>query len=290
MAEPKREVTNNARDLSVAVCVRNREEFIGSCLDSVVTNGPAEIIVVDGGSTDQTVEIARRYTSSVYFDGGRGLAFARQLAAERATQRYLAYVDSDVVLPANALAQMLAELRSKGYTGIHAQVLGATGETYWERAQDQHFRLTFNREGAATAIGTVAAIYKKDVVLQFGFDPFMSGAEDGDLCHRLLASGYTLGISSVHVFHRHRTDLGDLVQQRLWYGRGTARLSWKHRSARILLPALLFPITGSVLALAKGRPRLVPYFVVAGTIRSCAILAETIRLTLGIAERAQTPL
>jgi glycosyltransferase involved in cell wall biosynthesis len=289
MAEHKREVTNNARELSVAVCVKNREELIGSCLDSVAMNRPAEIIVVDGGSTDQTVEIARRYTSSIYFDGGRGLAFARQLAAERATQRYLAYVDSDVVLPANSLVQMLLELRTRGYTGIHAQVLGGPSETYWEWAQDQHFRLTFNREGAATAIGTVAAIYKRDVVLQFGFDPFMSGAEDGDLCYRLLASGYTLGVSSVRVLHRHRTDLADLVQQRLWYGQGTARLSWKHRSARILLPALLFPITGSALALAKGKPRLVPYFVVAGTIRSCAILAETIRLALGVAERAQTP-
>jgi glycosyltransferase involved in cell wall biosynthesis len=290
MTEGKHEVAGNAIEVSVAICVKNREESIGPCLDSVAMNRPAETIVVDGGSTDRTVEIARRYTSSVYFDEGRGLAFARQLAAERATKPYLAYVDSDVVLPANALARMLVELRARGYTGIHAQVLGVAGDSYWERAQDQHFRMTFNREGTTTAIGAVAVIYERDAIMRFPFDAFVSGAEDGDLCHRLLAAGHTLGVSSVAVFHRHRTDLAGLVQQRLWYGQGTARFSWKHKSARILFPALLFPITGSALALAKGKPRLVPYFVVAGTIRSFGILVETIRLALGIAEPAQTPL
>jgi hypothetical protein len=185
---------------------------------------------------------------------------------------------------------MLEELRARGYTGIHAQVLGAATETYWEWAQNQHFRLTFNREGTTTAIGTVAVIYERDTIMRFPFDPFVSGAEDGDLSYRLLASGHTLGVSSVHVLHRHRTDLTGLVQQRLWYGRGTARLCWKHKSARILFPALLFPITGSALALAKAKPRLVPYFVVAGTIRSFGILAETVRLALRIAEPAQAPL
>jgi len=287
MIENKCKAIDNAIEVSVAICVKNREGLIESCLRSVTINHPAEIIVVDCGSTDRTVEIAQRYTSNIYFDEGRGLAFARQLAAERATQRYLAYVDSDVVLPAGSLAQMLHELKARGYAGIHAQVHSVSTDTYWEWAQDQHFRLTFNKEGATSAIGTAAAIFDRETILRFRFDPFLPSAEDADLCCRLRASGHKVGISSVSVFHQHRASLRSLARQMRWYGQGTARLSWKHRSARILFPALFFPILASGLALARGQPRLVPYFVVAGTIRSFAILAEIIQLALGRAESAQ---
>jgi glycosyltransferase involved in cell wall biosynthesis len=275
--------------VSVAVCVKNREALIQSCLRSVLENHPAEIIVVDGESTDRTVELAQRFPTKICSDHGRGLAYARQLAAREATQPYVAYIDSDVTLPAGALARMLRELQARGYVGIHAQLLGVSNRTYWEWAQDQHFRLTFNKEGAATAIGTAAALYDRSTILQFGFDRSLTGSEDGDLCHRLLLAGRQVGVSSVRALHQHRSSLRDLVRQMLWYGQGTARLSWKHRSARLLLPALFFPFLASGLALAKGHPRLVPYFVIAGTVRSFGIVVGIVELALGKAAPGQAP-
>jgi glycosyltransferase involved in cell wall biosynthesis len=267
-------------EVSVAICVKNREGLIEACLRSVLINHPAEIIVVDCGSTDGTVEIARRYAHRVLSDGGRGLAFARQLAAEEATQPYVSYVDSDVVLTVGSLAQMLHELQARGYAGIHAQLHGVSTDTYWAWAQDQHYRLRFNKEGVTTAIGTAAAIFDRETILRLRFDPMLPSAEDGDLCRRLRASGQKVGISSVSVFHQHRASFRGVVRQMLWYGQGTAHQSWKHRSARILFPALFFPILASGLALVRGRPRLVPYFAVAGTVRSCAIVAEILQLAL----------
>ena len=50
-------------DISVVVCVKNEESRIEGCLKSIITNHPSEIIVVDGDSSDNTAEIALKYTS-----------------------------------------------------------------------------------------------------------------------------------------------------------------------------------------------------------------------------------
>src|SRR3990170_2583165 len=59
--------------LSVVVPARDAEAIVEACLQSVVRQGPAAVILVDGRSTDGTVEIARRYADVIVSDEGRGL-------------------------------------------------------------------------------------------------------------------------------------------------------------------------------------------------------------------------
>ena len=47
--------------LSVVVCVRNEEDRLRDCLESVYKNKPDEVILVDGNSSDKTIEIARQF-------------------------------------------------------------------------------------------------------------------------------------------------------------------------------------------------------------------------------------
>ncbi|TFH46834.1 MAG: glycosyltransferase [ANME-2 cluster archaeon] len=55
----------NSLDVSVVVCTKNEESRIEDCLKSIVNNNPGEIIVVDGESTDTTIDIAKKYTNKV---------------------------------------------------------------------------------------------------------------------------------------------------------------------------------------------------------------------------------
>jgi cellulose synthase/poly-beta-1,6-N-acetylglucosamine synthase-like glycosyltransferase len=52
--------------ISLCMMVKNEEKFLPQCLDSV-RNYVDEIIIVDTGSTDRTVEIAEKYTDKIYF-------------------------------------------------------------------------------------------------------------------------------------------------------------------------------------------------------------------------------
>lgn len=55
--------------ISVQIITLNEEANIRACLETVLANEPAEIVVIDGGSTDRTVEIARELGVTVLTPG-----------------------------------------------------------------------------------------------------------------------------------------------------------------------------------------------------------------------------
>lgn len=84
--------------ISLCMIVKNEEDTLDRCLDSVAEIMD-EIIIVDTGSTDRTKEIARRYTDCVYdFEWIEDFAAARNYAFGLATQSYIFWLDADDVL------------------------------------------------------------------------------------------------------------------------------------------------------------------------------------------------
>ncbi|GIO28076.1 glycosyltransferase [Ornithinibacillus bavariensis] len=86
--------------ISISLCmiVKNEEEVLARCLDSV-KDIVDEINIVDTGSTDNTVEIANRYTDRVfYFEWIGDFAAARNESFKYATKDYILYLDADDVL------------------------------------------------------------------------------------------------------------------------------------------------------------------------------------------------
>ena len=79
--------------LSVIIIVKNEEERIKVCLESV--KWADEIIVADNGSTDQTIAIAKTYTDKIVEFKEQDFATLRNKAAEKATEEWILYVDSD---------------------------------------------------------------------------------------------------------------------------------------------------------------------------------------------------
>lgn len=79
--------------ISVIIITKNEENWIKNCLESV--KWADEIIVVDKGSTDGTVEITRKYTEKIITFTEEDYAKTRNKGAEIAKGDWLLYVDSD---------------------------------------------------------------------------------------------------------------------------------------------------------------------------------------------------
>lgn len=81
--------------ISLCMIVKNEERCLARCLESV-KDFVHEIIIVDTGSTDKTVEIAREFTDSVYyFEWTDDFAEARNFALQYATSDYILQLDAD---------------------------------------------------------------------------------------------------------------------------------------------------------------------------------------------------
>lgn len=79
--------------ISVTVITLNEEREIGDCLESVAWAD--EIVVVDSGSSDRTVEIARKYTEKVVCHEWPGYAAQKNWAIGLATHNWILSVDAD---------------------------------------------------------------------------------------------------------------------------------------------------------------------------------------------------
>lgn len=88
--------------ISLCMIVKNEEDTLARCLQTV-EDLVDEFIIVDTGSTDQTKEIARKYTDKVYdFAWIDDFSAARNYAYKQATMEYILWLDADdVLLPAD---------------------------------------------------------------------------------------------------------------------------------------------------------------------------------------------
>ncbi len=84
--------------LSVVIITFNEEANIGRTLASVqplVSDGKGEIIVVDSGSTDRTVEIAKSFGAKVFVEEWKGFAAQKNSAIEKASADWILSLDAD---------------------------------------------------------------------------------------------------------------------------------------------------------------------------------------------------
>src|ERR1019366_8922929 len=90
------------------------EKFLAQCLKSV-RGFATQIVVVDTGSTDRTVEIAREFGAEIYsFPWCDDFAAARNAALEHATGDWILMLDADEELPSAQHAALLADLKKSG--------------------------------------------------------------------------------------------------------------------------------------------------------------------------------
>jgi glycosyltransferase involved in cell wall biosynthesis len=93
--------------ISLCMIVRNEEDVLARCLESI-RQAVDEIVIVDTGSTDQTVEIAKNYTNRIYnFDWIDDFAAARNFSFSKATCDYIMWMDADDIILPDDLSALL---------------------------------------------------------------------------------------------------------------------------------------------------------------------------------------
>ena len=101
--------------ISVTIITFNEEKNIKDCLESV--KWADEIVVVDSGSSDRTVEICKGFTDKIFFHPWIGMKEQKQFAVNKASNSWIFSIDADERLTDTIRSFILQELKRPSHDG-----------------------------------------------------------------------------------------------------------------------------------------------------------------------------
>jgi glycosyltransferase involved in cell wall biosynthesis len=243
--------------LSVVIAALNSETTIGRTLSSVLSNTlqseEFEVIVVDNGSTDNTVEAARRYPVKVFSCAKRGQGAARNLGISKAKGEIVCFTDSDIIVPENWLRKISEFLSNHPHTdGVGGPILAPKtghlsnlqkleGEIY-ERTHSFPTKIVESKFGdpIGSLYSSNCAYRRKILISSDGFDESGFDAVDIDLCWRLILKGKRLAFNpEIKVIHLgFPWSLKGIFRQQFRWGESRGELNMRYPSTRFFFHGL----------------------------------------------------
>ena len=232
--------------ISFIIPVLNGGEFIGSCIEHIRREADAadEIIVVDNGSTDHTLEIVRNSgVTTIAVLPGVTIAALRNHGAILACRDVLAFIDADcIVTPGwrTSVERVLAgpEVSATGSYYDTPEVSTWVERAWWSfRPRYEHrssFLISGNfvvRKSAFEAVG--------------GFDATLVTDEDTDISRRLLSAGSVLvEAPTVRVIHLgNAKTLSEFFRKEKWHATSIVDAIRHHRIDLPMLLTFVFILT-----------------------------------------------
>ena len=177
------------------------------CLQQTLNNlalldpPPLEILIVDGGSQDNTVEIAKQSNISVLVSERSGRSQQMNLGAAKAQGDYLCFVHADTLVPNDLNLLIKQTLRDRTIAcGGFISIMSGQYKTQWITSLHNYlktyyaaivFRPHLFLKGLRILFGDQVMFCRRDDFLDCGgFDPQLPIMEDADLCIRLVQYQY----------------------------------------------------------------------------------------------------
>lgn len=222
--------------VSVVMPTLNSERTLEKCLESVFSQDypkdKLEIILIDGGSKDRTLEIGKKYPVRIVVDEkkGRGSAYNKSIAEVKSEA--IAFLDSDAYAEPLWLREIASELmKEPSIAAVYCCQKAPSDSSFLQRCIDT---VCYKRDRTGHANGV---IYKTDLLLKAkGFNEGLNYLQEDELEHRFLKSGYqSRNIEKVLVLHYPRKTLKDYISQNIEAGTGSVMLYDYTKDKKVLL-------------------------------------------------------
>jgi glycosyltransferase involved in cell wall biosynthesis len=231
--------------ISVIIPAYNREQFVGGAVRSAFEQSrpPAQVIVVDDGSTDRTAEIAASFGATVIRQTNGGVSMARNVGIRAASQPWVAFLDSDDLWLPRKLEDQWAALEAYPKAGMAFgdwQAMDESGSmsagflaknadyAALTKVRVTHNAVSLDRDELSAAllrgnfIGCGSLVARRDIVESVGaFAEDMRYCEDLDLLLRLSVVTFAVAVEEpVYIWRAHR-DGASRARAKMQLGRAS---------------------------------------------------------------------
>jgi GT2 family glycosyltransferase len=186
--------------VTVYIPAYNVAAFLARAIESLLaqTYAADEILVIDDGSQDATVEIVRRYphVRLVHHDANRGLGATRNTAMRTAQNEFVASLDADCIAEPEWLASLISAMADPKVAGVGGKLVEGVQANLADRWRGAHMAQEWGDSVVRNPKFLFGCnnLFRKSLVLEAGgYDERMrTNGEDSDLSARLRARGWDL--------------------------------------------------------------------------------------------------
>ncbi len=164
----------NKKDVSIIVPIYNAERYLKKCIDSILnqTKEELEIILVNDGSKDNSEEIIKSYNDKrikYYKNKNQGIGKTRNFGIQKATGKYLMFLDSDDFLEKDACEKLYNKAETYGLDVVICDFYKIFDNGNTEEVRIPTFRPTSLKDNPKILneyLAPWAKIYKRNLIVK----------------------------------------------------------------------------------------------------------------------------
>jgi len=209
--------------VSVVVTVYNAERTIAQCLESIMKleylRDKLEIIVVDDGSTDNSLNIVKEYRIKLIQKNHGGYPSAMNTGIKSAAGGIIVIIDSDIVVSNDWLVKVLEEFSESKVGIVGGYIATAETKSFWSRLagfelEDRYHKI---KSKYVDYVSTTCTAYKKEIFDDVGFfDETLRRDSDEDFTHRVFKAGWKIVLRKDAVcFHEWKGSFRSYFKQQM---------------------------------------------------------------------------
>ena len=238
--------------VSVIIPTLNSEKYIRGCLRALVMqdypSDQYEVIVVDNGSTDRTVQMAEEFPVTVLKNISGNISKLRNIGARSAIGDILAFIDSDCIAPLTWLSDAADILEKENIKAAGCWYALPDHPTWVQKVWD--LQMSDKRKGGAVKwVPSGNFFIRKDVFEEIGgFEESLQTGEDTNICQKISDKGYKIfSVPVLAVKHSGEAEtVRQFFQKQKWHGIGGVQRFVREFPRFVLDKTMIFAFVLSV--------------------------------------------
>jgi rhamnosyltransferase len=238
------EINDHDVDVSIVLLTYNGDTYLSEVLVSIFRQNTAfsyEVIVIDSGSSDRTLEIIKCYPVRLLQIPNRefGHGQTRNLGVRHASGQYVVFLTQDATPASEYWLHHLVHplVENENVAGVYSRQMPRPNCDPWEARdinigagpvstlkridfQDSLQRETYrSNQSRFIAFSNVSSCIRKNILVHLPFAENIVMMEDQEWCKRAIESGYWIRYEAASVvYHSHNHSLGMIYKRQLDYG------------------------------------------------------------------------